>query len=615
VILVASKSVVQPIQRILEDLHSRYLTLNEGEVATYIPELAKANPDHFGIAIAALDGYVYTVGECDVPFTIQSISKPFVYGMALEDNGFEAVLSHVGVEPTGDAFNAISLDPDTGRPANPMINAGAIASTSLIAGTAGEALERLLAMFGRYAGHDLDVDKAVYLSESETGHRNRAIAHMLRNFDIVSASPERGLDLYFQQCSISVTCRDLAVMAATLANRGVNPITDVRALDADYVDSVLSVMGSCGMYNFAGEWIYRVGMPAKSGVSGGILACLAGQLGIGVYSPRLDERGNSARGVGVCGDLSNLYSLHIHNAPNVTRACLRSRYSSADVRSKRQRTRAEAEILNTQGQRVRIYELQGHLNFASVEFLSRQVVADAPETDLLAIDMKRTLHLDPGGATLLQNLLRDLLTAGKLIAVSDSEHVSGFADSVESLARTTDTLFLADNLDAGMEWCEDHLIATLLPSTAGATKVELIQNQFFEGLGEAVVARLTALCVQSRFDRGSVLIQAGYPCTSMFFLVGGEVSATVDLPFQEHVRLATYSAGMAFGFGAALGKEPQEADYVADTDIECYLLGADDIDALATSDPALIAAMYRKVALYLENLLDEATIEIRTLAW
>ena len=262
---------------------------------------------------------------------------------------------------------------------------------------------------------------------------------------------------------------------------------------------------------------------------------------------------------------------------------------------------------------MRVYELQGHLNFASVEMLSRQVVDDAPETDFFALDFKRTLHLDLGGIELLDDLLSNLLTSGKLLAVSDSEHVRGLGQRIEALARTNPSLYLADNLDGALEWCEDQLIAALHPES-GPTEVPLAENQFFAGLSEAAVASLIARCVPTRFEAGSALIGAGAPCTHMFFLGRGEVSATVDLPFQEHVRMATYAAGMAFGFGAALGKEPQEADYTADTDLECWLLSAEDIDALAESDPALIASLYRKVALYLENLLDEATLEIRALA-
>jgi len=330
-----------PIQRTLSALHARFRALADGEVATYIPELARANPGWFGISLATADGHVYEVGDTRQPFTIQSISKPFVYGLALEDRGKPAVLARVGVEPTGDAFNEISLESTTGRPRNPMINAGAITSTSLVAGHSLEdRWERILALFSVYAGRRLRLDETVYRSESDTGHRNRAISHMLRNFGIIEHDPEPDLDLYFRQCSIEVTARDLSVMGATLANGGTNPITRERALRPSNVDEVLSVMTTCGMYDYAGEWVYRVGLPAKSGVAGGILAVLPGQLALGVFSPPLDARGNSVRGVAVCESISEELELHFLRAPRPAISAVRSRSTLRTLDSKRVRFRA-----------------------------------------------------------------------------------------------------------------------------------------------------------------------------------------------------------------------------------------------------------------------------------
>jgi glutaminase len=304
-----------PLQRYLETLHSEISDYKEGEVASYIPELLRADPEWFGIAIATVDGHVYQVGDSQQLFTIQSISKAFVYGLALEDNGLHNVADRVDVEPSGEAFNSISLRPDTGRPLNPMINAGAIATTSMVEGVDCDVkIKRIIECFTRYVGHDLDIDTEVYQSEKETGHRNRAIAHLLRSFNILEDPPDGILDAYFQQCSINVNCRDLAVMGACLANNGVNPITGVRTLKTEYVPKVLSVMGTCGMYDYSGNWVYTVGMPAKSGVGGGIVAVLPGQLGLAVFSPRLDERGNSARGIKVCERISADYGLHLYHS-------------------------------------------------------------------------------------------------------------------------------------------------------------------------------------------------------------------------------------------------------------------------------------------------------------
>jgi glutaminase len=306
------RAVASPLRAFLRELHAKYQPLRAGAVADYIPELTKADPDWFGVCVVTVGGQVFEFGDSQQSFTIQSISKPFVYGLALTDYGRADVLAKIGVEPSGDAFNSIALEQRTKRPHNPMVNAGAIAAASLIKGEGpAERLDRALEMFRRYIGHAVTVDMAVFTSERATGHRNRAIAYLMRNFGMIDERVDEALDLYFKQCAILVTCRDLAVMAATLANRGVNPLSGERALAVEYVRDVLSVMYTCGMYDFAGEWAYKVGLPAKSGVGGGIIAVVPGQAGIGVFSPLLDEHGNSARGIRVCEELAERYGLHV----------------------------------------------------------------------------------------------------------------------------------------------------------------------------------------------------------------------------------------------------------------------------------------------------------------
>lgn len=300
------------MQSVIDELYQHYLKLTDGQVASYIPELSKADPNWFAIVVVTCNGQVYSVGDTNKYFTIQSISKPFVYGMALEEHGREVVSSRVGVEPSGEAFNSITLDELSKRPQNPMINAGAIALTSIIKGSdASDRLSRMLEMFSRYIGSDVYVNMPVFLSERATGHRNRAIAYLMRNFDMIGPDIEATLDLYFQQCAVMMNCSQLAVMAATLANAGVNPMTGVRAISAEYVRDVLSVMYTCGLYDFAGEWACNVGLPAKSGVGGGILAVVPRRMGIAVFSPPLDRHGHSVRGIRVCEELSRRFKLHI----------------------------------------------------------------------------------------------------------------------------------------------------------------------------------------------------------------------------------------------------------------------------------------------------------------
>ncbi|MEM7796775.1 MAG: glutaminase A [Cyanobacteria bacterium P01_C01_bin.118] len=308
-------AVTSPFRNYLTDLHEQFSSVNDGAVADYIPELALAKPDWFGICVVTSDGQVFDVGECDQLFTIQSISKAFVFGLALEDHGRDYVNSKVSVEPTGEAFNSIVLDEATNRPYNPMVNAGAIATTDLIKGdNSTERLKRMLEMFKRYTGREHDINVPVFLSEKATGFRNRAMSYLMLNFGMVGDKIDETLDLYFQQCSIMVNARDLAMMSATLANGGINPVTKERAIDERYVQDVVSVMLTCGMYDASGEWAYRVGMPAKSGVGGGILAVVPNQLGIGTFSPPLDAKGNSVRGIKVCEALATDFGLHLFNA-------------------------------------------------------------------------------------------------------------------------------------------------------------------------------------------------------------------------------------------------------------------------------------------------------------
>jgi glutaminase len=306
------------IQEVLDEVHAKYKDVDEGAVATYIPELGKADPNGFGICLATVDGQVFTAGDWETELTIQSICKPFAFQMALEQHGMEKVREHVGVEPSGDPFNSIELDPKRTRPYNAMINAGAIAIASLLKQTPPEAgIAAFVETMGRAAGRPLRVDEGVLVSETLTGNRNRAIAYLMRNFGIIDDGVNDTLHQYFAQCSMLVNCRDLAMMAATLANMGRNPVSGENVFDFRHIKYVLTVMFTCGLYDYAGGWAYEVGVPAKSGVGGGILAVVNRQVGIGVYSPKLDEQGNSVRGILACKDLANHLGLHAFEFTNV----------------------------------------------------------------------------------------------------------------------------------------------------------------------------------------------------------------------------------------------------------------------------------------------------------
>jgi len=302
-------------------LYRRHLLVGEDNVANYYesgrgyyePELAAEERDRFSICIVRTDGEVLQVGDHDQPFALQSISKVFVYGLALADHRRDHVLKHVGVEPSGDAFNSIVFDERNNRPYNPMVNAGALVTTDLVRGKdSAEKFERILDTLRSYAGNErLEVAEQIFEAEMRTADRNRATAYLMRSNGMISGDVEGILALYLRQCSVQVTCQDLAVMAATLANGGVNPLTGERALPLRHVREVLSVMHTCGMYDAAGQWAFDIGVPAKSGVSGGILVVVPGKEGIGVFSPGLDSYGNSVRGIRVCQEISERLGLHV----------------------------------------------------------------------------------------------------------------------------------------------------------------------------------------------------------------------------------------------------------------------------------------------------------------
>jgi glutaminase len=301
-----------PLGHALQAVLERSRPLDGGEVASYIPELALADPEGLGIALVSRSGSVYGSGDTDTEFTIQSVSKPFVFALALEQSGLATVTRHVGLEPSGEPFNAISLEEGSGRPLNPMINAGAIVTSSLLAGdTAAQKFATIHAGLNAFAARELDLDQAVFESELATGDRNRALAYLTLSAGTLGSGVDVATGAYFRQCSLTVTARDLAVMAVTLANGGINPLSGGRVVGEDVARWTTAVMASCGMYDASGDWLLRVGLPAKSGVGGGIVAVQPDQFGIGTFSPRLDERGNSIRGTAMLEALSAGYGLHV----------------------------------------------------------------------------------------------------------------------------------------------------------------------------------------------------------------------------------------------------------------------------------------------------------------
>jgi len=579
---------LSPVQRYLEQLHAELLQTTGGEVASYIPELTHANPAWLGIALVTVDGHVYQVGDSREPFTIQSISKAITYGLALEDRGLDHVVSRVGVEPSGEAFNSISLEPETGRPLNPMINAGAIATTGMVEARPGEdPMSRILQTFGRYTGRPMELDERVYHSESETGHRNRAIAHLLYGHGIIDRVPEEVLDLYFRQCSILVNARDLAAMGACLANNGVNPVTGVVALKARHVEKVLSVMSTCGMYDYSGGWIFNVGMPAKSGVGGGIMAVLPGQFGLGVFSPALDEKGNSVRGIMACKRLSSDFSLHLFNvARSTSTSIVRKVYDSAKFASRRRRSPGELQVLSTQGSRARIYELQGELLFGNTESVTLDMLAALSEADFLIVDLKRVIAADTAAILLLTGLCERMADDGKWLFFTDCQHLYRFRKQLQTLAvetREPGWLHFEDT-DHAVEWCENKLLADACRESSVESPVaDLCRQYLCNGMTSQELQGLREAGFERLFATGTRIVRTGDTADSLFFILSGRVEVLVDRDAGHQLRVTTLGPGTVFGEVALVGRRKRTADVVAETDATCLEVGFDALpDAIRT---------------------------------
>lgn len=301
------------VAALLEEAHARCAPMADGRVADYIPALAAADPGLFGVCLVQADGVAHAVGDVDRPFSIQSISKAFVFALVCEALGHEAVHDVVGVNNTGLPFNSvIALELNRGHPMNPMVNAGALATTAFVpGGNADETWEMLREGLQRFAGRPLELDHDVYTSEMRTNQRNQGIARLLTSYGRLRTAADAVVDVYTRQCSLLVTARDLAVMGATLADGGINPLTGVRVVSAEVCRDTLAVLASCGMYEHSGEWLFEIGLPAKSGVSGGIVAVAPGKGALATFSPPLDRAGNSVRGQRACAFLAKSLGLNV----------------------------------------------------------------------------------------------------------------------------------------------------------------------------------------------------------------------------------------------------------------------------------------------------------------
>ena len=556
-----------PIHAFLKQCHNEMSNDLSGNVADYIPELSKCDPNRFGISLATLDGHVYDVGDCQLPFTIQSISKAFVFALALEEFGSDHVESVISVEPSGEAFNSIRLTADN-RPFNPMVNAGAIACTGLVVTKDGNnAFNKIHHTLSRFAGRELDVDEAVYKSESLTGDRNRAIAWLLKNYSRLPENVDCVLDAYFKQCSILVNAHDLAVMAATLANNGINPKTGERIISPFVVARTLSVMTSSGMYDYAGQWLYKVGMPAKSGVGGGIIASLPATLGLGTYSPRLDSYGNSVRGIRVCERFSSYLDLHVLSRKDDVKACILADYDLAGINSRRSRRLPEIKVLQNHHDEVRILELVGALTFSTMDYVSRKIISSSESVKYIVIDIKRVPGISLAAVKLLKSVRDEIEINGIKLIFSGVKSGSEVCDQIISTdtENTADARFVL--LDEAIEWLENDILLRYSGQSNINELVPLNEQLLLRDFSAQEISALADACNEKTYNSGDQIISAGTAAESFYFLQTGKVS----VKFRNGVRLSSLSAGMSFGEMALL-ESVRSADVWADTDVKCLEL-------------------------------------------
>jgi len=296
----------EEIQAAIDRAYAQYRSLNEGTIAAHNPLVVRLGPEVFGIALVTVEGDIYTAGDAAAEVSLASISKVFTMALVFQQSGPEVVRSTVGVDATGMRYNSVAaIERSEGREMNPMVNAGAIALTSMVSGESREHVwEKILDTYSAFAGRPLAMSEEVYRADTASNHRNRAIAQLMHAYGIIEADPIGACEMYTRQCAITVNIRDLAIMAGTLANSGTNPVTGTPVLEPDHVPEALAVMATAGLYDDAGQWLFQTGLPAKSGVSGGIIAVSPGRFGVAALSPPLDGAGNSVRAQRAIRDIS-----------------------------------------------------------------------------------------------------------------------------------------------------------------------------------------------------------------------------------------------------------------------------------------------------------------------
>ncbi|MDN3480893.1 glutaminase A [Arthrobacter sp. APC 3897] len=578
-----------PIETYLRRIHAEIAELKDGKPYSNIPAMANVDPNNFGIALATADGYVYEVGDTREEFSIQSISKPFTYGLALADRGMDAVDAKVDVEPSGDSFNEISLAEGTGRPANAMINAGALTATSLVRGSGGVTrFNRILNTYSAFAGRPLSVSERIYRSELKSGHRNHALAYLLRSFDIIESDPAPVIKDYFRQCSVMVNALDLAMMAATLANSGRNPLSGEQVLEIEPVERVLSVMTTCGMYDDAGAWLSSVGMPAKSGVGGGTIAVLPGQVGLAVYSPPLDAHGSSVRGVATSQRISHDMQLHFVRAARTGRSAIRNVFDITAAPSGIRRTDEAAEVLRSHGHRAQVLELNGDLLFAGAESVVRALSNLDDAVEMVVLDLRSVDEVSEVALRLFAESAQMLALNGLGLVLVDGE-----GTVTEDLAARGREVPSFPTRNAAVEYCETQLIDAYGSELVLPDVMEPVDSPALNQLDPEDARIVQDLMEERSYDDGDVVRRVGQRFGGVFFIVAGTIATSMPGPDGSRIKLTTLGPGMTFGEMALGTEKRQETTVKAAGPVRLKVLTAEAMDTLEEENPRLAVELWK----------------------
>lgn len=639
--------MISPLHRYLSEMLENLRPMTTGTVNPVTEVATGPDVNKVGMTITTVNGHQYSSGDTDHKFAIQSIAKVFAYGLALDDLGPTEVGKKVDVEPSGDPFNEISLQQNTGRPANPMINAGAIATVGLIKGKGGTdritRISRHMELAAEGSPGDLDINRTVYHAENIGGHRNRALAWLLRSFEIIDSDPEPVVQDYFLECSTDITTENLSMMAATLANKGVNPVTGREVFSEETTRQVLAVMMTCGMYDAAGNWMIDIGLPAKSGVDGGIMVVVPGQLGIGVYSAPLDNHGNSVRGAAAIRRVTRDLGLHYADAAPLGGSTLRAHYSLADASLGVVRSTELSRITSQFGDRCQILEVSGDLGFAETETMARTIVEMEEDVSMVVIDFqgvddygraailmlasltsswrdngKDIIFID-WGESLVESLLEYTSVRDDLYLPDPREKAKAAsagqidlpwdAESIEE--EITGEFRLFDNRSAALEWAELRLAqryARQILQTDDSPR-DPETAPVFEFLDDRDVDELSGYMELRSYTADTVIRRVGQPFGGIYFVRSGRVELAAEGQGDARYRHVYLSPGTTFGEFALSYTGRQLTTIRAVDDVEVLVLSAQKIASIEKSNPQLAIRLWTAIAREAYTVLEQSSRE------